>query len=214
MTQRSEGFEARVLLAAIVVTIVALPAGALALRQSTANSSRIPISLLDDDVSADQDRGDTTDSAETTNEGATSLIPAVAGMTTPTRVSAMAAARGRMIRVPAGAPVPGAMARTAARGAMTTNVKGRGKTFARAATLAREEPGRGHGLGGRRRGPGAYCASILRSLSMWPRFGFLPEELRLSPGENDLSELRFVSPTGTPRAGLNEWEKPVPTRHS
>ena len=69
MTQRSEGFEAKVLLAAIVVTIVALPAGALALRQSTANSSRIPISLLDDDVSADQDRGDTTDSAETTNEG-------------------------------------------------------------------------------------------------------------------------------------------------
>ena len=69
MTQRSEGFEARVLLAAIVVTIVALPAGALALRQSTVNSSRIPISLLDDDVSADQDRGDTTDSAETTYEG-------------------------------------------------------------------------------------------------------------------------------------------------
>lgn len=206
------------MLAAIVVTIVALPAGALALRQSTVNSSRIPISLLDDDVSADQDRGDTTDSAETTNEGATSLIPAVAGMTTPTRVSAMAAARERKIRVPAGAAtttrVPRAMARTAARGTMTTNVKGRGKTFARAATLAREETGRGHELGGRRRGPGAYCASILRLLSMWPRFSFLPEELRLSPGEKRLVRVAIRSPTGTPRAGLNEWEKPVPTRHS
>ena len=69
LTQQSEGFKAKVLLAAIVVTIVGLPVGALALRQSMANSSRMPISLLDDDGSADQGRGDTTDSAETSNEG-------------------------------------------------------------------------------------------------------------------------------------------------
>ncbi len=79
LTQQSEGSKAKILLAAIVVTIVGLPVGALALRQSTANSSRIPISLLDDDGSADQGRGDTTDSAETTNEGGDVFDPPSGG---------------------------------------------------------------------------------------------------------------------------------------
>ena len=45
----------KILIALVVAVIVGLPLGALAVRQASVNSSRAPITLLDDDDDADRD---------------------------------------------------------------------------------------------------------------------------------------------------------------